>query len=332
MNKDPIIVSIWCLTYNHEKYIRKALDGFVSQKTKYRFEVIIHDDASNDNTIKIIEEYKKQYPEIIKPIYEDKNLYSQGIRSTRRYLEKTCKGKYIAFCEGDDYWTDSNKLETQISFMEQHPECTLTYHPVNYVVDDDIVGNDIRFDSLKEVTVDEIIRGGGYYCATASLVVKRSVALEYPKFREIANVGDYPLQILAAIRGKVYYLPHIMGCYRKNHPNSWSTNFRNSKTNTRVNYFNKEIEWLSELNKETKGRYKDSVFYKIAEIKCNLYGFKSINRHDVELIIDTIKDKEDKKKLKRRLRRADLRRRYPFLFSLYLRFRRLFNLNKLKRF
>ena len=123
---DEIMVSICCLTYNHEPYIRDCLEGFVNQKTNFKFEVIIHDDASTDKTADIIREYESKYPDIIKPIYQTENQYSQGIKFGKKYIYPKMRGKYVAFCEGDDYWCDNNKLQKQFDFFDFYPEA----HPI----------------------------------------------------------------------------------------------------------------------------------------------------------------------------------------------------------
>ena len=119
----PIIVTICCTVYNHEPYIRKCLEGFVMQKTNFRFEAIVHDDASTDNSVEIIKEFEEKYPDIIKPIYEVENQYSKHGGSLWRILNEHTRGKYVAFCEGDDYWTDPLKLQKQVCFFKNHPEC-----------------------------------------------------------------------------------------------------------------------------------------------------------------------------------------------------------------
>ena len=101
MNSD-IMVSIICKTYNHEKYIEEAIKGFIKQKTSFKFEVIIHDDASTDSTADIIRKYEKEYPEIIKPIYQVENLFRSGIPIDKTYIMPKARGKYVAWCEGDD--------------------------------------------------------------------------------------------------------------------------------------------------------------------------------------------------------------------------------------
>ena len=129
---NQIVVSIQCLTYNHALYIRQCLDGFVMQKTNFRFEAIVHDDASTDGTQDIIREYEKKYPDIIKPIYQKENQYSKGIPGfITNLVSSKCKGKYIAICEGDDYWIDPNKLQMQVDFLESHPEYSMCFHDVD---------------------------------------------------------------------------------------------------------------------------------------------------------------------------------------------------------
>lgn len=114
--KQSPLVSITCLTYNHAPYLRQCLDGFVMQKTSFPIEILIYDDASEDGTQDIIREYERKYPDLIKPIYQTENQYSKGVKVEFVYNYPRAKGKYIAFCEGDDYWTDPNKLQKQIDF------------------------------------------------------------------------------------------------------------------------------------------------------------------------------------------------------------------------
>lgn len=123
---DPL-VSIICITYNHEPYIRQCLDGFMMQKTNFPFEVLIHDDASTDKTADIIREYEARYPDVIKPIYQTENQYSKGVKIGLTYLYPNAKGKYIAECEGDDYWTDPLKLQKQVDFLDSNSSCGLVY-------------------------------------------------------------------------------------------------------------------------------------------------------------------------------------------------------------
>lgn len=124
-NSDEIVVSIICDCYNHEKYIAQALDSFLMQDCDFKFEVLIHDDASTDNSAAIIKEYELKYPEIIKPIYQKENQYSKKVNIWKDYQFSRAKGKYIAICEGDDYWIDTLKLQKQVDFLENNPSFSL---------------------------------------------------------------------------------------------------------------------------------------------------------------------------------------------------------------
>ena len=124
-----IVVSICCITYNQEPYIRDALDGFLGQKTSFPYEVLIHDDASTDGTAEIIREYAKAYPRRIRPILQTENQYAKGLYNVSgTYNFPRARGRYIAMCEGDDCWTDPHKLQRHVDFMERHPECSLVFH------------------------------------------------------------------------------------------------------------------------------------------------------------------------------------------------------------
>ena len=127
MQEPKVMVSIICNVYNHEKYVREALESFVMQKTDFAYEVLVHDDASTDHSADIIREYEKQYPDIMKPIYQTVNQYSK-CSITRTYQVPRAKGKYIAFCEGDDFWNDPYKLQKQFDEMEKHPEIDMCAH------------------------------------------------------------------------------------------------------------------------------------------------------------------------------------------------------------
>lgn len=136
MKGDPI-VSIRCLVYNHEPYLRQCLDGFVKQKTTFPYEAIVHDDASTDGSAAIIREYADKYPDIIKPIYETENQWGKG--TTRKNMDAAIhpNTKYIAMCEGDDYWTDPHKLQLQVDFLESHQDYYMTCHAFKYYMQDE---------------------------------------------------------------------------------------------------------------------------------------------------------------------------------------------------
>src|SRR5690606_16372266 len=129
------LVSICCITFNHVNFIRDAIDGFLMQKTDFPFQILIHDDASTDGTEEIIREYESNHPDIIKPIYETENQYVKGRKGSRTFNFPRAKGKYIAMCEGDDYWIDSLKLQKQVDFLEANPTFSGTFHETRVTIE-----------------------------------------------------------------------------------------------------------------------------------------------------------------------------------------------------
>ena len=127
--QNDIMVSVYCITYNHKDFIRKCLDGIVMQKTDFKFEVVIYDDCSTDGTREIVLEYIEKYPDLFVPILPDENrAQKEGFHGINVDMCKKCQGKYIALCEGDDYWTDENKLQIQVDYMEKHPDFSGCFH------------------------------------------------------------------------------------------------------------------------------------------------------------------------------------------------------------
>ena len=132
------LVAIHCLVYNHEPYLRDCFEGFVMQQTNFPFVAIVHDDASTDNSVEIIREYESKYPHIFKPIYQTKNQYSNPEVSVDCIVNAAIQqigAKYIALCEGDDYWTDPLKLQKQVDFLEENPEYSFCCHRFNILKD-----------------------------------------------------------------------------------------------------------------------------------------------------------------------------------------------------
>ena len=168
---ENILVSINTLTYNHEKYIAQCIEGILMQKTNFAFELLIHDDASTDNTAAIIKEYEKKYPKIIKPIYQTENQWSKGIKNSATYQYPRAKGKYIAVCEGDDYWIDENKLQIQVEFLENNPDCALVCSN-RYVLGKNGKYSRTRFQLKNKYNIKDVI--AGYIPCTASIVFRNT--------------------------------------------------------------------------------------------------------------------------------------------------------------
>lgn len=121
------LVSIWCPAYNHENYISRCLDGFLMQETNFSFEIIVHDDASRDRTQEILRSYAEKHPDKFRNIYQSENQFSNDINVLTRLMLSSARGKYIALCEGDDYWTDPQKLQKQVDFLEKNTDCSICW-------------------------------------------------------------------------------------------------------------------------------------------------------------------------------------------------------------
>lgn len=282
---DKPIVSIECITYNHEPYIRQTIEGFLMQKTSFPFEIIIHDDASTDQTQKIIHEYEVCYPDLIKPIYQTRNQYSQHINFTRLFIDPKVMGKYVAFCEGDDYWIDSHKLQKQVDYMEANPDCSMTMHASNIMIEEAVCYDDVRSDHEVDYTTEECIKRGGGYWATASLVCRAQYALEYPVYRELTSTGDSALIMHMALNGRVHYFPEIMAVHRTFHVGSWSANHLNNLDG--FSEFQKEyVELYQCMNNFTDGKYKE-IFEK--NISTNLQYLSSNKNISIEQAINIIR-------------------------------------------
>lgn len=259
----PIMVSIQCLVYNHEPYIRQCLDGFVAQKTNFRFEAIVHDDASTDGSAGIIKEYAEKYPDIIKPVLESENQYKKHDGSLRKIVMEHLKGKYIALCEGDDYWIDPMKLQKQVNYMEAHPECTLyVSNGVGYYEKEkkSVRLNPIQTKESKYLTMSEVLREKGGLIPTASMCFRREMMETEPEWCLNAPVGDRPLRMWCAIHGKIYYDVTPMVVYRKSSIGSF-TQHVNADYNYARHILDEMNVFYDAFDKYTHQEYKDDVQY-----------------------------------------------------------------------
>lgn len=277
-----ILVSINCITYNHEKYIDSAINSFLAQETNFKFEILIHDDASTDKTPDIIRKYEKKYPDIIKPIYQIDNKYSKGIK-VDNINNLRARGKYIAFCEGDDYWIDKHKLQKQVDYMESNINCSMCFHSAKIVdINKGKVGEVRPYIGSCLVATKDMILGGGNFCASASLMYKSELVSKLPDFYMDAHVSDYPLQLFFASQGDVYYIDDCMSVYRVGDSESWTNKnlFGENMKEKRIKNINNDIKLLEEFNKETQNKYCDVVNKAI--LKCN-YNIALFNENIVEL-------------------------------------------------
>lgn len=218
---DEIMVSVVCLVYNHEKYLRKTLDGFVSQKTDFKFEVIVHDDASTDRSAEIIHEYEAKYPQIIKAICQTENKFSRHIKIYDNYIWPIVRGKYYAPCEGDDCWIDEFKLAKQVAYMESHPDCTFCF--TNAIIKNAQNGMTRQFIPYKASDAQFLTESGEYnmgqlsmlsFIPYASFMLPMSNRSRYPDdFNIFCWAGDRKTSLYATGLGYAYFLNEPTCCY-----------------------------------------------------------------------------------------------------------------------
>ena len=217
MTGDPL-VSIRCTVYNHEPFLRQCLDGFVMQQTSFPFEAIVHDDASTDGSAAIIREYAEKYPDIIKPIYETENQYRKG--TILKILDAAMhpKSKYVALCEGDDYWTDPHKLQLQVDFLESHLDYSMCFHRANTInhetgeENNAFPGKVFRNIECRDYESTELF--ATWTVPTASMLYRKECQFYPLNHRYKCLYGDIVRVLSSAEMGKVKGLDLMMSVYR----------------------------------------------------------------------------------------------------------------------
>lgn len=255
-----VLVSVTCTTFNHEKFIAKAVDSFLMQITNFPYEILIGEDCSTDQTRSIVDEYLKKYPEKIRLITSESNV---GARNNSIRLVKAAKGKYIAECEGDDYWTDPYKLQRQVDYMEANTDCSMCFHSAQIVHESDQpTGRGIRPYKKSQISpIQDIILGGGGFCPTPSLFYPRLLMDNPPDYYLSAPVGDYPMQMYLASQGSVFYMDKSMCAYRIGVKGSWTHRISFGKDiRLKIAQVNDGIiHLLDGFNKSTNRSYEKEV-------------------------------------------------------------------------
>lgn len=213
------LLSICCTSYNNEKFIKEAIEGFLMQETNFPIEIIIHDDASTDKSAEIIENYAKKDSRII-AILQTENQYSQQKMPWASFMFPKAKGKYIALCDGDDYWTDPLKLQKQVGFLEKHKDYNICFNASKiYYQNKGVFGDDfISGDTPETTTIEDIaIRN---YIGTNTVVLRNN--FELPNWFSLLPMGDWPLFIIQVKDKKIKYFNEVMGVYRIHDDAVWS--------------------------------------------------------------------------------------------------------------
>lgn len=234
IDNGSILVSIRCIAYNQEKYIRQCLEGIVTQKTNFRFEAIVHDDASTDGTATIIQEYAEKYPYIIKAIYEKENQYSKHNGSISRIMADAISpsAKYVAYCEGDDYWIDPYKLQKQIDLLETHSDVSFVYTGFRTVNTDGEPMVRPQYEKYKQMSFSGDILptliGKGNFVMTLTVCLRKEI-YDSEILANSKNGLDYLLFLVAASHGYAIFIPDETACYRYVASSAMNANFEKVK-------------------------------------------------------------------------------------------------------
>lgn len=270
------LVSICCITYNHEKYIKDAIDSFLMQETSFPYEIIIHDDASTDGTPAIIRSYAEKNLNII-PVFQKENQYSKNVKILSNFVFPIARGKYIAICEGDDYWTDPAKLQKQIDYMEEHPECTLCVHASSDVSENgEFIKKRQRYKTDRVVPMEELILGGGGFAVLASTVFPSSLLKQFPQYYYNSPVGDVPMHLFWASCGNVYYFHDNMSNYRTGVPGSWTSRVGDGIGEMQIRQQDLMSAMYFDFAKSINERYR--IYAEFMALKCQIHGIRVRNK------------------------------------------------------
>lgn len=254
------LVSISCIAYNQALYIRQCLDSFIMQKTDFIFEVLIHDDASTDGTKEIIEEYASEYPNIIKPLYEKENQWQKGRRGSAEFNLPRAKGKYIALCEGDDFWTDDTKLQQQVDYMESNPETAICFHNVKIFFENGEQDDVLWPPKHMKTSLENLLREN--FIPTNTVLYRKQ---DYRTLQKDVMPADWYMHLFHAQFGKINKINKEMSSYRRHSEGIWWDSHNNAhklwiEYGTQFLKLDKEIEKMYGGNVTHRSIIDDRIY------------------------------------------------------------------------
>lgn len=264
------LVSICCAAFNHAPYIAQTLDSFLSQQCDFAFEILVHDDCSTDGTDEILRQYQSRYPDIVKPLFETENQYSKGVPIDPTFNYSRAQGRYIALCEGDDYWCDPHKLQRQVDFMQSHPECTFCFTN-GYI--EDVNGKAPRREFVPYSEKDRAAYYGqdhlytlGDMCElnfvpTASFLFPTEVLSRLPEtyWQKKCPHGDLKLRLFATAAGVGAYV-HCFSCVYRENVSTGAMSQWSRESGTRVYERSRSVaDMLSDVDEFAGRRYTEQV-------------------------------------------------------------------------
>lgn len=265
------MVTVVCLAYNHEKYIQKTLEGFVMQKTSFDYKVLIHEDASTDGTLQIIQEYAGKYPGLFEVIEQKENQYSKGVSITEKFLLPRIEGRYVAFCEGDDYWIRPDKLQKQYDFMEQNKGCVISTHVVQCIHENELYMKKTIPSKHFQKKIPKIIDGkmlthellvGEFPFHLSSYFIRAAIYKRYctekPSYRQKVKTGDVALLQYMALKGDCGFISETMSCYRVGSVQGWTERTKKNASSI-IKRYEDALVYLDELDRCTEGKFKKDI-------------------------------------------------------------------------
>ena len=314
MNDELIVI---VMTYNQKEYISKALDSILSQKVGIDFSILIHDDCSNDGTYEILLDYQKRYPKKIQIIHQEtRKFLKDGFNlMIYKYVVPHINSKYVAYCDGDDYWCDDSKLQKQLDFMKSHPDYSLCYHSAYQMKNDGEISSKWFFSEDKDIDMSELVNDKpGIRIATSSIFLKKEIFVDFPEWRKQFPVEDVPMYMMAAMYGKIHCMHDIMCVYRQFASGSWTSQNKNN-LERKLKHLIGIKEATIIFNEWSNHKYEDLV---ASQIKgCNFRI--ALLTNDYEVIFD-----KTNKHLLKRLPFKDrlslkLKYRHPRLYNLLIK-------------
>lgn len=255
------IITVVVMTYNQKKYISKTLDSILTQKGDIDFNIIIHDDCSNDGTSEIVKEYQKKYSDIITLVEEkERKFLKEGFNMMIfNHVVPLIDSKYVAYCDGDDYWCDEYKLKKQLDFMENNQNYSMCFHCAYQLKNNDDLSSKWFMGDEADVDMSFIIsENPGIKIATSSLFVKSDVFKDFPDWRKKYPVEDIPLYINAAMNGQIHRLSDVMCVYRQFSSGSWSSQNKDD-TQKMIDHLTKMMDAVRCFNEQSEGAYQQLV-------------------------------------------------------------------------
>lgn len=278
MKDFTVKLSVFVMTYNHDKFIQNTLDKIIVQKVNFNYEIIIGDDSSSDNTIAILQEYKNRFPDKIKLLLHRKNI---GAMQNQVQTFANCNGEYIAICEGDDYWCDENKLQKQVNFLDANPGYAICFHQVYDLETNGKTSLSNHNTSEKEETYSIEDLASFNFIHTPSVVFRNGFIKMFPEWFYQATIGDYVLHLLNAKHGLIKYFPQPMAVYRRHQSGSWSG----------ADEMSRAIRWIGLLDLLIKEDFNDTVIsnLKIQRSKKADHYLRMVYKSEPEKFLEQLK-------------------------------------------